>query len=68
MNTTALVISIVAFILSVWSVVGIISISKTLNVILDIFKLQKMQDDIKNGKGSPSEHLKELEKMCNERH
>ena len=64
----ALIIAITALVLSVWSVIGIIKINQTLNVILDIFKLQKMQDDIKNGTGSPSEHLKELEKMCNERH
>ena len=55
----ALIIAITALVLSVWSVIGIIKINQTLNVILDIFKLQKMQDAIKNGKGSPSEHLKE---------
>ena len=61
----ALVLSVVALVLSVWSVIGIITINRTLNVILDIFKLQKMQDDIKSGNGSPSEMVEELKKIAN---
>ena len=59
----ALIIAITALVLSVWSVIGIIKINQTLNVILDIFKLQKMQDDIKSGKAKPSEMVKELKKI-----
>lgn len=59
----ALIIAITALVLSVWSVIGIIKINQTLNVILDIFKLQKMQNDIKSGKGDPSEMIKELKKI-----
>ncbi len=59
----ALIIAITALVLSIWSVIGIIKINQTLNVILDIFKLQKMQDDIKSGKAEPSEMVKELKKI-----
>ena len=59
----ALIIAITALVLSVWSIIGIIKINQTLNVILDIFKLQKMQNDIKSGKAEPSEMIKELKKI-----
>ena len=68
MTTVALIIAIVALMLSIWGVINVMGIFKTLNVILDIFKLQQMQDSLKKNKELTPEQRTDIERMQNERH
>jgi hypothetical protein len=66
MSIATLIISIIALMLSLWGVINIIGIFKTLDTILDIIKLHQINDSIKRGKDLTPEQDAYIKSIINE--